>query len=212
MNNQLIKVVMFFSVLFSSNIAVAETPTTELKVIGKLSVPTCIVNSPDGGVYDFGKVSSIKISSTSINSLGSMTKTWAVACDATTYLTVKTVDNRFASVFPASTSTYGLGGVNGTGKIGSFSVTMQNATVDGVSAKVFNTTTNTFTAVNESMLFNNNSVHGWASANNVQMTGKVFTADMAVNAFLSSVSMMNGPITEDTEIDGSMTMNFAFGI
>ncbi|MGE4802477.1 DUF1120 domain-containing protein [Yersinia hibernica] len=212
MSKQLVKVVMLSSLIFSSAVAVAAPPIAELKVAGKLSVPTCVVNSPDGGIYDLGKISSTKISSTNIGSLDTMTKTWAITCDATTYLTFKTIDNRTASAFPPSTSTYGLGMVNGTGKIGSFFVNMQNAKVDGVPVKVFNTKASTFTVANDSQVFNDDSVHGWASANNVQTAGKIFTTDMAVGTYLSTVSGMNGPITQNTEIDGSMTINFAYGI
>nr|MDA5512867.1 fimbrial assembly protein [Yersinia intermedia] len=53
---------------------------------------------------------------------------------------------------------------------------------------------------------------GWSPAANTQSTGKVFTADITVSPVLVGTITMGEPITEDVEIDGSMTMNFAFGI
>lgn len=194
----------------------AEVPTAELKVKGKIGVPTCNINAPDSGVYDIGNISSTKIQSgTTRTALPEITKSWTISCDSVTFLTVKSIDNRIGS----SSSTggdghYGLGMINGSGKIGHYTVLMSNALVDGNPSSLFYTTSPTFTARSETALYNGEKGYrqGWASADNVLKSGKVFSADFTVKPFLAGTDTMNGPVTEDTKVDGSLTMNFAFGI
>nr|CBX71177.1 unknown protein [Yersinia enterocolitica W22703] len=35
----------------------AVAPTAELKVKGKIGLPTCTINAPDGGIYNIGEIS-----------------------------------------------------------------------------------------------------------------------------------------------------------
>ncbi|HFO2533870.1 TPA: hypothetical protein ACHJX8_004409 [Yersinia enterocolitica] len=53
---------------------------------------------------------------------------------------------------------------------------------------------------------------GWAETATTQKAGKLFTADMVVNPTLAGTTTMGGPVTENANIDGSITMQFAFGI
>ncbi|MBX9489204.1 DUF1120 domain-containing protein [Yersinia enterocolitica] len=205
MKKQLAGITVLSFLIVSIATAYAVAPVAELKVKGALTVPSCTVNAPDNGIYDFGKISSTKISSSAFVNLAAMTKNWVITCDATTYLTVKPIDNRAASVYPPSTSTYGLGMVNGSGKIGGYTINMQNAVVDGNSSKLFS-------AVTETALYNHGPSVGWASADNTQAAGKVFSTDLKVAPILASTTAMNGPITEDTELNGSVTLNFAYAI
>ncbi|CRY54168.1 MULTISPECIES: DUF1120 domain-containing protein [Yersinia] len=212
MKQQLVKLTVLSSLIFSIATAYAAPPVAELKVKGTLKVPTCDVSAPDNGIYNFGKISSTKVSSSGVANLTPMTKNWVVTCDATTYLNIKPTDNRDDSMYPPSTSTYGLGMVNSTGKIGSYTLVLQNALVDGISSKLFSASTGTFTAVTAATLYKNGQSTGWASADNTQSAGRVFSADIIVSPMLAPTSIMKGPITEDTELDGSVTLNFAFGI
>ncbi|AKF38441.1 DUF1120 domain-containing protein [Yersinia enterocolitica] len=212
MKKQLAGITVLPFLIVSIATAYAVAPVAELKVKGALTVPSCTVNAPDNGIYDFGKISSTKISSSVFVNLAAMTKNWVITCDATTYLTVKPIDNRAASVYPPSTSTYGLGMVNGSGKIGGYTINMQNAVVDGNSSKLFSSSTGLFSAVTETALYNHGPSVGWASADNTQAAGKVFSTDIKVAPILASTTAMNGPITEDTELNGSVTLNFAYAI
>ncbi|QHB33068.1 DUF1120 domain-containing protein [Yersinia canariae] len=212
MKKQLAKITVLSSLIFGINAANAEAPTAELKVIGTLTVPSCIISPPDEGVYDFGNLSSSLVKSgTATTALSPMTKTWTISCDAETYLNFTPVDNRTASSSVAGTTNFGMGNVNGTGKIGYYTAQMKNGTVDGKTSSVFSSATSTF-AVASTAALTTGLRTGWSSAANTQSTGKVFTADITVSPILAGTTTMGGPITEDAEIDGSMTMNFAFGI
>ncbi|AOF16945.1 fimbrial assembly protein [Yersinia enterocolitica] len=214
--NQLTGLTLLTSLIVGITTAHAAPPTAELKVKGKIGVPTCNINAPDSGVYDIGNISSTKIQSgTARTTLPEITKNWVISCDSVTFLTVKSIDNRLGSSSATSGSGhYGLGMINGTGKIGYYTVLMSNAQVDGSPSSLFYTTEPTFIVRSETALYNGEKGYrqGWASADNILKAGKVFSADFTVKPFLAGTDTMNGPVTEETKVDGSLTMNFAFGI
>ncbi|HEC1652532.1 TPA: DUF1120 domain-containing protein [Yersinia enterocolitica] len=212
MKKQLIGLTVLSSLVLGMAVAHAAPPTAELKVTGTLTVPSCTVASPDEGVYDFGKLSSSLVKSgTATTPLTPMTKTWTVTCDADTYLNFTPVDNRAASASAVATTNFGLGNVNTTGKIGYYTALIKNGTVDGKASNLFSSATSTFAAATTASLTTGQHT-GWSSAANTQSTGKVFVADITVSPMLAGTTTMGGPITDDAELDGSMTMNFAFGI
>ncbi|WP_145542699.1 DUF1120 domain-containing protein [Yersinia frederiksenii] len=212
MKKQLVGLTVLSSLVLGMTAAHAEAPTAELKVIGTLTVPSCTIVAPDEGVYDFGKLSSSLIKSgVAVTPLTAMTKTWTVNCDADTYLNFTPVDNRAASASAVATTNFGMGNVNGTGKIGYYTAVIKNGTVDGKASNLFSSASSTFTATTTANLTTGLRT-GWSSAASTQSTGKVFVADITVSPVLAGTTTMGGPITEDAEIDGSMTMNFAFGI
>ncbi len=190
--------------------AQAAAPTAELKVTGTLTVPSCTVTSANDGVYEIGKISATMVKPAANTPLETMSKTWTITCDAETYLNFKPVDNRADTASLAAAANFGLGSVNTTGKIGYYTVAMKNATVDGASSSVFSSATSSITSTTATNISTANR-SGW-SAGTLQKSGKVFTADLDVTPNLASSAMMNGPVTEDSDIDGSLTLNFAYGI
>ena len=200
------------ALILSTSAAHADALTAELKVVGELTIPTCTVAATDEGIYDIGKQSATLIKPAANTILPSMTKTWTVTCDADTYMNFKPVDNRAASKSNPFTTSFGLGNVNETGKIGYFTAMASNATVDGVDSRLFTSASASFTPALTVALTSGQRT-GWATAsNNVQNSGKVFVADIAVTPVLGSSTTMNGPITDNTDIDGSVTLSFAYGI
>lgn len=216
MKTYIFKFTLFTSIILSVA-AQAAPPSAELKVKGKLGVPSCTVIAPDGGIYDLGKISATNVKSgIATTALPTMTKNWSVACDSQTYLSFGSVDNRNSSVSDtSSTSNHGLGFINGTGKIGYYTLAMSNPMVDGVQTSVFSVSTSgtAGTGGQSLVLATNGPRRAWSIAGtNTQIAGKVFSADFKVTPTLAGTTAMNGPITEDANIDGSVTMNFAFGI
>ncbi|WP_145518233.1 DUF1120 domain-containing protein [Yersinia mollaretii] len=212
MKNKLAQITVLSSLIFGINTANADAPTAELKVVGSLKVPGCTIVAPDNGVYDLGRLSSSLIKSgTATTTLPAITKNWTVNCDAETYLNFTPIDNRKASTSVPSTTNFGMGSVNGTGKIGYYTAQMKNGTVNGKPSNVFSSASTAFAATTTANLTTGLRT-GWSSAANTQSVGKVFTADIMVIPVLAGTTTMGGPITEDAKIDGSLTMNFAFGI
>lgn len=205
---------LLMTFLATSTAVQAAAPTADLKVIGEITPPTCNVAAPENGVYDFGKIPSNLIQATTITPLQAETKTWSVSCDAETYLTFSVVDNRADSASVDSTTTYGLGNVNGIGKIGFYTAAMGNAKVDGVPSRLFTAAsgaTSVTPAIAVSITKGTNM--GWASssANSLQ-SGKVFVSNISVTPVLATTATMGGPITDIVNLDGLMTMNFSYGL
>ena len=201
------------ALILSAGVAqAADALTAELKVVGELTVPTCTVAATDDGIYDIGKQSATLIKPAASTILPEIIKTWTVTCDADTFLNITQVDNRIASKSDSGAKSFGLGNVNGDGKIGYFSAQLRNATVDGAATNLFYANSNSFTAVKATHYLEQGWKIGWAADASTQKSGKVFAVDIAVAPVLASSAIMKGPITENTNIDGSVTLNFAYGI
>ncbi|HEB5883263.1 TPA: DUF1120 domain-containing protein, partial [Yersinia enterocolitica] len=202
MKKQLIALTALSYLIFGFNAANAKAPTAELTVKGQVSPPGCIVMAPDGGVYNVGEIAGHTVKPSALTVLPSITKNWSVICDAETYVSVTGSDNRAGS--STSGGRYGLGFVNGAGKIGDYGVYFSNAKVDGT-AKYFRKQEEAAAAILSLSIGPLNGL-SWVHANATKALGKVFSADIEVMPRLGSVADMKGPITENVKIDGSMTL------
>ncbi|HEB5830623.1 TPA: DUF1120 domain-containing protein, partial [Yersinia enterocolitica] len=203
MKKQLIALTALSYLIFGFNAANAKAPTAELTVKGQVSPPGCIVMAPDGGVYNVGEIAGHTVKPSALTVLPSITKNWSVICDAETYVSVTGSDNRAGS--STSGGRYGLGFVNGAGKIGDYGVYFSNAKVDGT-AKYFRKQEEAAAAILSLSIGPLNGL-SWVHANATKAPGKVFSADIEVMPRLGSVADMKGPITENVKIDGSMTLS-----
>ncbi|EKN4757236.1 DUF1120 domain-containing protein [Yersinia enterocolitica] len=208
MKKQLITLTALSYLIFGFNAANAKAPTAELTVKGQVSPPGCIVMAPDGGVYNVGEIAGHTVKPSALTVLPSITKNWSVICDAETYVSVTGSDNRAGS--STSGGRYGLGFVNGAGKIGDYGVYFSNAKVDGT-AKYFRKQEEAAAAILSLSIGPLNGL-SWVHANAKKAPGKVFSADIEVMPRLGSVADMKGPITENVKIDGSMTLSIIIGI
>ncbi|HFG9645220.1 TPA: DUF1120 domain-containing protein [Yersinia enterocolitica] len=208
MKKQLIALTALSYLIFGFNAANAKAPTAELTVKGQVSPPGCIVMAPDGGVYNVGEIAGHTVKPSALTVLPSITKNWSVICDAETYVSVTGSDNRAGSSTPGGR--YGLGFVNGAGKIGDYGVYFLNAKVDGT-AKYFRKQEEAAAAILSLSIGPLNGL-SWVHANATKAPGKVFSADIEVMPRLGSVADMKGPITENVKIDGSMTLSIIIGI
>lgn len=192
----------------------AEAPTAELRVIGTLDVPPCTVAAEGDGVYDYGDLGPQDIKpGTTTNKLATLSKHWTITCEGDTYLTYKITDNQDASTASTDSKYFGLGNVNGDGKIGYFEVAMTNAKVDGNDARGFATASTTLYPGASVDIRKAGYTMGWAkAAASEQQIGKVFEADLNVTATLAGTQTMNGPITDDVPLQGSLTLTFAYGL
>ncbi|HDL6888120.1 TPA: DUF1120 domain-containing protein [Yersinia enterocolitica] len=208
MKKQLITLTALSYLIFGFNAANAKAPTAELTVKGQVSPPGCIVMAPGGGVYNVGEIAGHTVKPSALTVLPSITKNWSVICDAETYVSVTGSDNRAGS--STSGGRYGLGFVNGAGKIGDYGVYFSNAKVDGT-AKYFRKQEEAAAAILSLSIGPLNGL-SWVHANATKAPGKVFSADIEVMPRLGSVADMKGPITENVKIDGSMTLSIIIGI
>lgn len=200
------------SVVMSMGSAMASM-SPELKVQGQMAVPSCQLSLQNGGVYDFGKVSNTLINSNKATALGTKVTQVLVDCEAETFLSFTVIDNREGTASESGTGSFGLGAVNGDGKLGYYRLNAVAANVDGTSSYLFSTTkgSTSFSVAQEANV-DKNKVIGWALADNTQRSGKKFSTLLSVEPFLASSADMGGPITDNVKLDGSATLNFAYGL
>lgn len=104
--------------------------TVELTVKGLITPAACTPNLSSGGVIDHGKISAKDIDQDNGKILNS-TLQMTVNCDAQTLFALRGIDNRAASSSMPGVG-YGLGMINGTQKIGSYTLMPTQAQADGV--------------------------------------------------------------------------------
>jgi hypothetical protein len=192
----------------------AAAPTAELKVKGELDAPTCTVSigADKSGVVDLGKISPTLIKPSAVTAITPNDVPLKAVCSAETYLNFTIIDNRESSVSAPGTQRFGLGLVNGNGKLGYYEIAMGSAGVDGKTSSVFSSATGSFSPVSTVKL-TKGMRNGWSSGtSNQQALGKEFTALLSVQPYLASSADMGGTINDKVTLDGSATLNFAFGI
>jgi hypothetical protein len=202
------------SVLAMHGSAIAAPMSSELKVQGKMAVPSCQVSVTDGGVVDLGKISNSLISPSKPTPLTTRTVGITALCDAATYLSFTATDNREGSSSASGSTYFGLGNVNGTGKLGYYQMKMYGAAVDNIGVSQLYSTpkgSTSFSAAQE-IIMNKNNVMGWAKSSGVQNSGKQFAAAIDLIPMLASSKDMNGPLTDSVKLDGSALLNFAYGL
>jgi hypothetical protein len=185
-----------------------------LTVQGTITVPSCTVIQPNNdGVYDFGEVASSSLS-TSRKDLPPQSKTWTVDCGSTdTYMTYTATDNDAASALVAGNIYYGLG-LNGSNKIGYYTVTMENGLVDGTPTSVYWQHIGSPSAGSPAAtmtVYNASYKHGWVHANGTAALGKIFEMDLKVAPTLGTLAEV-GSIAADVPFAGTTTLIFTAGI
>lgn len=216
MKKLLVTMTSLATLLLSANSMAAAAPSAELKVSGELVAPTCSVEIANSGVFEFGKIANSLIKPGLTNPLGASVKSLVVSCDASTYLTFTAVDNRDGTASATNSTYFGLGNVNGSGKLGYYQIQLLEPSIDGRgtnnSIRLFSAAKGASTITGATSVFvDKNKVTGWSGPNALE-GGKVFAADMRVLPVLASSASMGGPITETTKLDGSATLNFAYGL
>lgn len=199
--------------MMSMGSALAAGMSPELKVTGQMAVPSCEVSLDNEGVFDLGKIASSMIKPTQTSPLTTKVGIVTVDCGAETYLNFNVVDNREGTASTVNSTYFGLGNVNGTGKLGYYSIMLAGGSVDGIASNVFSAPkgSTSFTATT-SVAVDKNKVSGWATSHSVQNSGKRFTGNLQLTPVLASSASMGGPITEGVTLDGSATLNFVYGI
>lgn len=198
-------------VMMAGNVMAAPA-TSELKVVGQMAVPACKVDAKELTV-DLGSISHTLIKPSVVTALATKDATIGVTCEAETFLNFTVNDNREGTASVTHPYYFGLGNVNGSGKLGYYSLILKNALVDGVSSMTYMSPkgSSSVSAVASSKIMKNYVV-GWAKSHGNQNSGKRFVATLEVSPVLASSKMMGGPITDNVKLDGSATLNFSYGL
>lgn len=119
MNKHLIAVAS--ALLITGTAPAFAASTVDLTVKGIITPNACTPSLSSGGIIDHGKMSAKDLNATQITLLPKVTLQMTVTCDAPVIFALKATDNRIGS---GSGSGFGLGFINGTQKLGSYSLTL----------------------------------------------------------------------------------------
>lgn len=183
----------------------ANSPTGEIIVKGKVITPSCSVKAENGGTFDLGKISAEKLTADVVST------TLTVTCEGNTYMLFSTKDNRESTATQTGNDKFGFG-MYQEEKIGAYRVKIDSATVDGESKDLAYDTDDaySFASVKAEQYLNTtpNSFIGWAENNNTLSVGKSFMANLSIYSTFATPE----DLAEERNLDGSFTMNFRFGI
>jgi type 1 fimbria pilin len=188
---------------------------SELIVQGKITAPSCNVTPPNGdGIYDFGDIAASSLSNSRLP-LNPQSKTWTIDCDADTYMTYTADDNEAESKLAGGNTNYGLGW-NGNNKIGFYTVTMKNSSVDGIPTSIYwvgRSDIRVGDGFATASVYNDTWKLGWkpTSGGSAAALGKIFAMDLEVAPTLGNLTEV-GSVTQDVPFAGSATLTFTAGI
>ena len=118
------------SVLLLNSATAFAASSVDLTVKGLIVPSACIPSLSGGGVIDHGKISAKDLKPDNPTVIGNHTLILAVNCDAPIQFALHSIDNRASS---GISSSYGLGFINDTQKLGGYSLTLANPLAeDGV--------------------------------------------------------------------------------
>lgn len=214
MKKNLLALTALSSLLLSA--AALASESADIKVTGEITTATCAITMVNNGVFDFGKIRQSMVAEDGNTNLGAVAQGGVhVKCSAPTALTFTTTDNRLGTAsLNQGDRAFGLGNVNGTGKLGYYYLSLREPTVDGVASRLLQASGDSIQTMASIPMLEKSKRFGWAPASGASelAIGKDFTLSMSAQTYLAGKSEMNGTLGEDTNLDGSATMEFGFGL
>ncbi|MBH1922350.1 DUF1120 domain-containing protein [Serratia surfactantfaciens] len=189
-------------VLFSGQLIAA--PSAELKVSGKIKHSGCTVIAGNDGVYDYGAVRGG--TQGEVQKLPTVKQTWQVRCEGDAYLALIPTDNRAAGRSEQDLRRFGLGNAPNGQPVGYFLLGLSHSVVDGASAALRSRNAAGLPS-NEVALVSGERTD-WLMADTTRAAGRTYTMDISVAPVLAA----NIPAADKVELDGSVTLNFIFGL
>lgn len=202
--------------LLGSMSANANQSSTELKVGGELtSKSVCNINIGNGGVFNIKKITASTIKDKDID-LETSVMSLNINCDEKIQVSYQIVDNKNGTASTPGDDNFGLGNVNGTGKLGYYKLSAFSGMVDGSQSHIYISDTKlpeggipASTAPIRNVV--KDSFMGWVNDGRVS-SGTNYRLQFMISPVLASIEKMNGNITENTSLDGSATVNLFYGI
>ncbi|CAI0994442.1 Protein of uncharacterised function (DUF1120) [Serratia entomophila] len=189
-------------VFFSGQLIAA--PSAELKVSGKIKHSGCAVIASNNGVYDYGSVPG---NAADEQRLPTLKQAWQVRCESEAYLAIIPTDNRAASRSAQDPRRFGLSNTADGRPVGYFLLGLTHATVNGAPAALRSRAAASAQPGSDVALISGER-SDWLLADATRAAGRTYTMEISVTPVLAA----NIPVTDKVELDGSVTLNFVFGL
>ncbi|SES77819.1 Protein of unknown function [Pseudomonas sp. NFR09] len=206
-----------YALLFTTLLMTTATPllaasSTDLNVSGLITPSACTPSLSGGGVVDFGKISAADLYEHSAKALPPATLQLGVECEAATLYAFIGLDNRDGSSIGGPTS-YGLGLINQTERVGAFDLGLNNATADGMQVATLASRDNgaTWQQSSENALWTRDRLAGFgteAAGTWAPIPIRALSSDLRIYAVIAATSTLT--LTEEQPLDGSATLELRY--
>lgn len=191
--------------------------STDVSVTGMITPAACTPSLSGAGSFDFGKISAQDLNQDAVTKFQSAMQRFTIACSAPTRFAVDGIDNRAGTAHLANPMYFGLG-LNGTEKIGGFSMGIQptGLNADG------NTSVTRMRSVNGSAWMPVNSgvvnlpsrgvapvLYGF-SVNGDSEPSPISTLSADLQVTMTIVKATDLTLTDDVNIDGSASIEVTY--
>lgn len=206
----------FISVfLFSAN-AIASIPVSGL-ISEDIFIDAPAVVSCTGTAseieYSYPQLSASLFQRTTSASLPSLSQTWQVVCSAPVTALFLTIDSdqRSDSLSSADPTRFGLGSVNGQGRLGYYQVTLNDARVDGFPVQLYQTNSQTQVGIPQSsVMLKSGAFQGWTRDGHLPAKGQQYSVQLTIAPTLNSLQETQGALVNGGELNGELILAFPF--
>jgi hypothetical protein len=200
--------------LLGGTSCVLAASSVDLTVKGSVTPSACVPNLTQGGTVDYGKIPARDLSVDTPTEFAPVTLQLSIDCEAPTLFALNAKDNRFgSSLFPSLTWYYGLGYVNGTQKLGSYSLDLLNPVSDSAVFPI-----HSFDQGQSWSKFAGGMMRHtyWNSFSDTPGTGgpyfpkalRTVTADLQIITFVAPAKDL--PLREEVPLDGSASLDLLY--
>ncbi|WP_448652832.1 DUF1120 domain-containing protein [Pseudomonas fluorescens] len=201
------------TLLFIGTSSVFAASSVDLTVKGLITPSACTPSLSQGGVADYGKITAKDLKENQSTALAVTTLQFIVSCEAATLFALNGVENRPGSSDSVGDSTYGLGFINGTERVGNYAMIFRNYLADNQPISKLASRDNGATWIENSedaiwipgrpTAFGNNSSGTWAP---IPIT--TLNSDLMIHPFIAASKELT--LTQEQPIDGSATLEVRY--
>ena len=199
---------LFATFLLTGSSAAFAASSVDLTVRGLITPSACEPTLAGGGNVEIGKISAKDLKADENTVLQDQVLQLTVTCDGATLMAIEPKDNRAGSASEIDDSTFGLGLVNSSEKLGFFQMILQSAVGDGVELGPIASRDGGLTWTRLMFLINN----GITSVANTTTIAPVpvqsLVADLVIAPAIAPASSLT--LTEEVPIDGSATLTVKY--
>ena len=195
------------ALLASAGNAVAAS-SVDLAVRGLITPSACVPTLSKGGVVDIGKVSVRDLKADYATYLARQSLQLAVSCEAATLMALESKDNRAGSNYNNDVE-FGLGWINnGTEKLGSMELRIQNPVADGVAARAISSYDGGLTWVQDRYLYRDSLLSVAITSVNAPIPVQLFTGELSILPIIAPAKGLT--LNNEVAIDGSVTLTVRY--
>lgn len=199
---------LFATLLITGAGSALAASSVDLTVRGTITPSACEPTLSGGGTVDIGKVSARDLKADENTYLAEHVLQLTVTCDGATLVAIEPKDNRAGSASEIDDSTFGLGLVNGSEKLGFFNMVVQSAVADGNDVGAIASRDGGLTWARLMYLINNGITSVANSTTIAPVPVQLLVADLIVAPGIAPANSLT--LTEEVPIDGSATLTVKY--